>query len=624
MKRNTASLTRTLFTGTLLASTLALSPALEAAQAPSTPAARIDAAFPVGTVTGTYASGTLAVLTTPEGTPIKILHLKGTASEMGQQYGYLVGRQIPATWSAMMTYMGEQLNLTPAQAESKLTPMLDKAYGYMSSYITQDIKDELAGILTGYTARVAADGATGVPSSSELSTMLNRLLALTNVSDLNAYAENDSKEANKLMKTGTSSALDDFYSSQSVRGGKTTAQKDTAQKDTTQKTGASPATLGKTCSFFAAWGSRGAGNGLLASRNLDWATGTGLSNQSLITVYAPTNGITYSSFGYVGLVGAMAGMNEHGIVVSEVGSTSVLEKLKGQPWTLKLREVLAKSRTLDEALPFMNNASTDRVNRPTTLGYNFLVADGDPDGAGADARAATFETNGGQTLSYVYSSGRDGCRESATLYTYGRNGKVAKTDTNVSNPLVNSETGSNELDAAGQVRRFKQSNGQYVRDANGLYVEDPYTGVPMPTGKPLGCATWRGEEALSYAVRMYQTAANGPSGLEPRAVMNDSDSFVERYLRMYGSLYAYSTGTRYTDENGVTWVQPTYSTTPIGMPQAEVVSRAASLDSSIMNVVYDATRLTARVAYEANVSGQWIPAGDTSYVDINMAALFNY
>lgn len=614
MKRTAQRLTKTLITGTVLATSLALSPTLQAASSGTGPVVERTATFPTGTVIGTYGSGTLAVLTTPEGTDIQILHLRGTSSEMGQQYGYLVGRQIPATWSAMMEYMGQQLGVSASQAESKLTPMLDKAYGYMSQYIAQDTKDELNGILTGYSARLTADGVTG-PSTAELSSMMNRLLALTNVSDLNAYAEDNTAEVNKLMKTGTSSELDAFYSSQSVRG------KESAKSGST---GASPTTLGKTCSFFAAWGSRGASGGLMASRNLDWASGTGLHRQALITVYAPTNGITYSSFGYVGLVGAMAGMNQYGIVVSEVGSTSVLEKFKGQPWTLKLREVLAKSRTLDEALPYMTNTKSDRVNRPTTLGYNFLVADGDPDGLGADARAATLETNGGQTMAYVYGSGRDGCRESATLYTYGRNGKVAKTETNVSNPLVNAEAGSNELDAAGQVRRFKMSNGQYVRGADGYYVEDPYTGVPMSTAKPLTCATYRGEEAMGYAVRMYQTAANGPSGLDPRQVMNDADSFTQRYLHMYGALYAYSNGSRYTDESGITWVQPTYSTTPIGPVQAEVVSRSASLDTSIMNVVYDATGLTARVAYESNVGGQWVPAGDSSYVEINMAALFNY
>lgn len=565
--------------------------------------------FPVGEVVASYENGVLSRVQTPEGTWVYVLRVAGAPADMGRQYGYLVGSRIPSTWNAMMNYMGARMGLNAAQAEQKLSSMMDRAYGYMDPYISKDYKDELTAIVDG--AKLAGVSYNS-PTGADLTTVMKRMLAITNISDLNAYSENDSAAANKMLMTGTSSELDTFYQN---RGN---------LRSTPGHASSDLSLLGRTCSFFAAWGGRAQDGKLFASRNLDWASDTGLGSQALVTIYKPTGANAYATMGYIGVQGAMAGMNAYGLVVSEVGATSTLEKLKGQPWTLKLRETLSKAVNLDQALPYMTNYNpADRVNRPSTLGYNFLLADGDADGRGYDARTAVLETNGGLAMTYVYGTSRDACRETPQLYVYGRDGKVMRVDTPSSSKLVNAESSASEVDAAGNVRKFKQVDGQFVRTADGYYLEDPY-GVAMTTGKSLSCSVYRGEEALGYGARIYQTAANGPSGLDPRAVMNDSQSFEERYARMNGVLYALSSGGAYTDNNGINWVQSSMSSRPVGMNEAELVSRAASMDTSLMNVVYNATDLKIRLSYEAYVNGQWSAAGDNSYIDLDLGALFNW
>lgn len=579
-------------------------------QTTSSPA-RMDLAdittFPVGEVIGTFNEGVLAKIITPEGMPLYVLRVAGTPSEMGRQYGFLLGSQIPRTWEAMMVYMGSRMGVNATQAEQKLSSMLDRAYGYMDPFISKDLKDEYSAVLEG--AREAGVTYTS-PTGADLNTVMKRLLALTNVSDLNAYAEEDSSAANKIMMTGTSSELDTFYQNRGNLKG---------------TSGHAPSSLslpGRTCSFFAAWGNRTENGKMIASRNLDWAADTGLATQALVVVYKPTTGSAYATMGYTGLLGAMAGMNAKGIVVSEVGSTSTLEKLKGQPWTFKLREVLATAGTLDQAAPLMTNYNpVDRISRPSTLGYNFMVADGDVAGRGANARAAVYESNGGMTLSYTYGNKSNNCQETPQLYIYGRDGKVLRVDTSTTSPFVNGEANAAEIDASGTVRKFRVVDGEYVRTSEGYLVDDPY-GVPLQTGKSLGCAVYRGEEAMGYAPRMYQTAANGPSALDTRAVMNDSLSYQERYARTHGVLYGLSSGAGYTDNRGTTWVEPSTTAKTVTLEEGELVSRAAAMDDNIMNVVYDATDLTIRIAYEAKVSSQWTAAADNTYVELDMKALF--
>jgi len=86
--------------------------------------------------------------------------------------------------------------------------------------------------------------------------------------------------------------------------------------------------LGKTCSFFGAWGSRTSGGKLYTGRNLDWEADTGVAKYKVVTVYHVEGTHAYASISFAGLAGAIAGMSAKGITVHEAGDDNTLETLK--------------------------------------------------------------------------------------------------------------------------------------------------------------------------------------------------------------------------------------------------------------------------------------------------------
>jgi len=562
--------------------------------------------FPVGTVIDSYGDAVLSELETSYGI-VGILRVVGTPSEMGYQYGRLLGPRIIGTWTSMIEYLAADMDMKPVQAERVLAPLLDRAYSHMEPYVPQDFKDEIEGVYYGATD-------TGItylgPTGADLRSLLKWMIALSNTTDLNAL--NDGGDAVlKILMTGTSAELDQFY--RETQGSPMSTEKRASEQSPTKM-------LGRTCSFFAAWGRRTGDGRMLASRNLDWANDTGIQQSALVTIYVPTDGYSYATFGYAGFMGALAGLNENGIVVSEIGSNSVLEKLKGEPWALRFREILSNSDSLATATSYMVNSVQDGLNRPTTLGYNFMVGYGDPATHGAKSEASIFESNGG--VMSVFHRDSSCSKDTPTVHVYDREGHIAQTLTLGSSSEVNLEASTREIDAAGAIRRFKVENGQYVRDGQGYLVEDAY-GEPLQVGRYLDCALFRGDEAMSYATRRWQTAANGPLGDDTREVMYDSESYTDRYMVMQGILNALWTGGSYQHE-GVTWVQAGNANRPIGPDEAVTLTRAAAMDSNVMNVVYDATELKVWLAYESGSDASWLSASDTSYTEMNMGELFRW
>ena len=103
------------------------------------------------------------------------------------------------------------------------------------------------------------------------------------------------------------------------------------------------------CSMFAAWGSKTKGGKLYTMRNLDWAADTGVNKHKLITVWKIKDTIPHVTMGYVGTVGALAGMSQAGLTVHEAGLDSMKETELGFQWTLRLRYVMMFAHNLAEA-----------------------------------------------------------------------------------------------------------------------------------------------------------------------------------------------------------------------------------------------------------------------------------
>lgn len=563
----------------------------------------LSTAFPVGTVVDTYGDAVLSELETGFGR-VRILRVAGSHYDMGYQYGWLVGDQMVTTWDSLMDYMGAAVGVSGEQAEKLLGPMLDRVYKYLEPYVPAEFDDEMTGIEEGATDRgVAASG----PGNATMKDVLRWVIALSNVSDLNAFGESVDA-VQEILRTGTSAELDQFY-------------RDNRKPNLPHKRQAPGEPLagpGRTCSFFAAWGPRGLDGKMFSSRNLDWSSDTGISEQALITVYVPDDGYTHATIGYAGFIGALAGINEYGLTASEVGSCSLLEKVKGEPWTIRYREILANARTLREAVPYITNEYS--VNRPTTLGYNFMISYGDPTHNGASAAAAVFETNGG-VVSMDY---RDtACNTAPKYYTYGRDGRPQTIAEYGQSDLVDQEADAKEIDAAGEVRFFQvDANGNYVRDESGHLIDDP-NGQPLQVGRYLSCAIYRGDEAMGYGTRMWQTAANGPGNGDPTDLMVNSGSYKNRYLPMEGILEALATGNAYSYD-GVTWVETGATGRKVGLDEATDITRAAAMGGNVMSVVYAPTDLKIRVAFESGTGSTWVRAADNPYAEIDMKALFDW
>ncbi len=133
------------------------------------------------------------------------------------------------------------------------------------------------------------------------------------------------------------------------------------------------------CSVFAVFGKATKDGKLYHGRNFDWVMDAGLQDNAALLLYEPDNMAPFASAGYIGMIGVLSGMNMEGIAVGQIGAISKDGQLRGIPLMLLLRRILEEAHTLDEATEIIKTARR-------TVGYNYVVADGDA----PDARA--YET----------------------------------------------------------------------------------------------------------------------------------------------------------------------------------------------------------------------------------------
>lgn len=450
---------------------------------------------------------------------VSVVVLKGTHYEMGKQYGVLLGRQIAVISKA--TDLGMVMRGEHSKEDMKI--LVTKLWEMMSPHVSETFKEEIKGVVEG--AR---------QSGVEISELdLIAPLVIANISDMNNIGS---------LTTGNSSLrplLRDFA---------------------------------YTCSAFAAWGDRTFGGKLFSSRVLDWKPRTGSDRFKLITVYEPEDDSgkklnTYMTAGFAGFIGATNGMNEKGITLSEIGSENVVEKLDGMPWTLMFRKVLEESDSLGDAVKIIQDAEN-------TIGYNFVIGDGDAENYGTDKwspAAAAIEENGAFT---------------AVIYD----------DDPVDHDAV-----------------WIDSDGENV------LVE----GSPVHYGTPLKHAVFRADTAMSPDIRKTQTAARGPgkggTGVNPL----ESASYLKRHRSQYDALVALSTGGAF--DNPYTG-EPVFIATGdkrlIGPEAAlEIASAAAMPSQCVLAVIYAATDLDFYVAWENTAGKEWQPAFKMPYLKLNLDEL---
>jgi hypothetical protein len=357
------------------------------------------------------------------------------------------------------------------------------------------------------------------------------------------------------------------------------------------------------------------------TRNMDFTADSGLYEYAMIAVYVPDGGVPSASVSWLGAsLGMLAGLSEEGIAVSAVGSSSPYERIATEPAVIRAREALQGSRTLGEASVFLTNDVGDGIVRAPTIGYNALVSWGDPRNGGAGAEAVIIENNGLEAGLFLH---RSDCSVEETLLRFGPDGSVTTSWTHVDHPdEVNTEAEAVEIDAEGRVRLFAlDDEGRVQYDKYGVPVEDPL-GSPVQTGYPMDCALYRGDEAMAYGVRVHQTAANGPAD-GGRGIMIDSGSYRNRYTPMREMTLAYAAGAAYEREGRTIIPDNDGSPVPIGIAEAEQISRVAAMSSNVWDVIYDTTHLVVRVSYESGEGENWVRASDQpAFLEIDLHDLF--
>lgn len=138
---------------------------------------------------------------------------------------------------------------------------------------------------------------------------------------------------------------------------------------------------------FAAAGSATRDGRLVHAHNLDWAMKSGIQGYAAVIVRHPAKGRASASAGWLGLVGALSGINEDGISVGAAAAATVDEDFKGLPMPFLLRLVLEESPDLERAVSVVRNS-------PRTAGYNYLFGDAKA------KRAVALETTRGHCAAF--------------------------------------------------------------------------------------------------------------------------------------------------------------------------------------------------------------------------------
>ncbi len=133
-----------------------------------------------------------------------------------------------------------------------------------------------------------------------------------------------------------------------------------------------PLLMPYSCSSIAAWGSATEDGHLYQTRNLDWSLEAGAHEFPVLVVYLPDDGHAHVTPTFAGFIGAHCGMNDAGIVLSEMGDSPEREA----PYNLQAPHFTAWFRTLLYDADSLTAALDAFHATPQTKRYHFVFGDG--------------------------------------------------------------------------------------------------------------------------------------------------------------------------------------------------------------------------------------------------------
>lgn len=300
--------------------------------------------------------------------PPYLLRLEGSRYEMGYDLGLLFGEQSVANYESLLKAILGSSTLEPLE-EDALAAFLDWQWDdFMASHVPAEYHDELRGTTDG--------GAAAGVESVELGTVLSRGIVLANLpgslQDLVYVLEDELEHPNTTTATGAYKRAQ----SAALKAGFPSVAAFAGRLQTTFKP------LG--CSMIGMWGNRTEQGRLLSGRNLDWESDTGINSFKVVTVFRPTNATPHATMGFGGLLGALTGMSGRGLTVYEANLEESPESFRGFAWMLRLRYLMERAGTIQEALELWNATQN-------TVGFNHGI------GSAAEDRLVVLETNANRT-----------------------------------------------------------------------------------------------------------------------------------------------------------------------------------------------------------------------------------
>ncbi len=480
-----------------------------------------------GTVIAQAGRAFVETLDAPGG-DLYAIHLTGTHYEMGRQYGTMLGEKILTSCGVMKAMLRES-----GLADELIAMVGSQSWSRYAKYIPDIYRQELAGI-------VDAANEAGVPLSLDL------LETIAAIPEFTSYG-NMEKMIGQLLEEPQGDL-------KPVWDGK--------QRNITPIT----------CSAFMAWGDRCENGNLYGCRNLDWSEDTGMAGNKCVTVFHPVNengepGIASAIFGYIGLLGSMAGINAEGIALSEIGAVNARETFEGRPWHYVFREVLDSAADMEQAVRIFKQGNF-------VQGYCFVAGWGDPRRKGTPAHAP-------QGIS-------------------------------VEVDAVNTEILYDD---------DPQERNAVCVDTNGEPLL--FNGEPVFYGLPLKNATFRADTAFSKSVRSGQQTDKGPANKNNSGNAKEGRTWRTLYRPISLMIDAYNKGKAFDCAGIEKWHFTAAEPRPMTREDAlNICKMAGDNDSNVMSIFYDATNLKVGVAFETGTGETWTPASTAGYVNLDLSEVF--